>query len=169
MMNAPVKNPRGFTLLIALIFTSVVLAVGLALLNISYNQVILASTSRQSQYAFYAADSAMECALYEDNKADLFDYNSEPGASGSLNGTVVGYITCENQTFPYTAFPISGNSRETTFSIPCPSGGSSVQATVTVYKYPVGSAPSTIIYANGFSTCDVDDPQQIERGLESKY
>jgi Tfp pilus assembly protein PilX len=154
------RAPRGFTLLIALIFTSVILAVGLALLDITYKQVILSATARQSQYAFYAADSAMECALYWDNKMDEFDYSSEPV------GTQVGNITCEGQTFYFNGGAVSSGSRLTTFNVPCAAGGSSIQASVSVYKSSTGG---TSIFANGFNTCTVTDPQRIERGLESTY
>jgi Tfp pilus assembly protein PilX len=156
--SSPGKPVRGFTLLVALIFTSVVLSVGLALLDITYKQVILSSTSRQSDYAFYAADSAMECALEADNKNDLFDYTSEPVSS------TAGNITCENQTFTYSGGAVNGNVRLSQFTIPCAGQSGSVQSVVYVYKY---STNKTTIFADGFNTCNTSDPQRIERGLES--
>jgi Tfp pilus assembly protein PilX len=154
------RAPRGFTLLVALIFTSVVLAVGLALLDITYKQVILSSTARQSEYAFYAADSAMECALYADNKLDDFDYGSEP-----VSNTDAGSITCEGQSnILYTGGVASGNTRLSSFTIPCAGSGGGTLAQVYVYKQITGQ---TTIFADGFNTCNTTDPQRIERGLES--
>jgi Tfp pilus assembly protein PilE len=150
--NAP--QHRGFTLLISVILSSVILSVGLALADVAYKQVVLASTARQSQYAFYAADSALECALYWDQKQDEFDYTSEPSS---------GTITCENSSINFTT-STSGSSRTTTFSIPCASGGS--QSNVVVYKQATGA---TSIYANGFNDCNASDPQRIERGEKSSY
>ena len=59
---------RGFALLVAVVFMSVMLSFGLALGSLSYKQQVLAGASVQSQYAFYAADAGLECALYEDQK-----------------------------------------------------------------------------------------------------
>ena len=53
------KTQRGFALLIAIIFMSVMLSFGLALGSLAYKQQVLASSAIQSQYAFYAADSAL--------------------------------------------------------------------------------------------------------------
>lgn len=70
----------GFALLIAVIFMSVMLAFGLALGSLAYKQQVLASTAIQSQYAFYAADAGLECALYADQQQGLFAYVSDLSA-----------------------------------------------------------------------------------------
>jgi Tfp pilus assembly protein PilV len=147
------KNPRGFTLLVAIIFASVILSVGLALTDIAYKQVTLAQAAQQSQYAFYNADSAMECALEEDQVYNVFSY-----ASGATSGTFV----CEGQTVTYSN-PVTSPTRTATFSIPCTGGGSN--ATVQIYK----AAGSTNFYANGFNNCNAADAQRLERGLKAKY
>jgi Tfp pilus assembly protein PilE len=147
---------RGFTLILAVILTSVVLAVSLALLDIAYKQVILASTARQSQYAFYAADSALECALYYDEKLNLFDYTA-----GALNGQ----LTCEGQTFNYAMTSPVGSSRTVTFSIPCTGGGSN--SNVTIYKTSLLNR--TTIDAVGYNTCSASSPQRVERGEKASY
>ena len=60
------SSSKGFTLIIALLVTSIILSVGLAIANISYKQQILSSTQNDSLKAFYAADAGIECALYWD-------------------------------------------------------------------------------------------------------
>jgi hypothetical protein len=75
------NTQRGFALLIAVIFMAVMLSFGLALGSLSYKQQILASASVQSQYAFYAADAGLECALYYDQKQNNFDYISHDGTT----------------------------------------------------------------------------------------
>lgn len=160
MMHPMNTNPRGFALLIAVVLTSVLLSVGLALLDIAYKQVTLSSVARQSQYAFYAADSALECALYWDQKQRAFDYS-----------TPLSSVTCKGQTMALTS-SVSSNIRTTTFSMPCPSGGT--QSSITVYKTNgsatcnAGTAKSCI-YATGYNTCTVSDPRRIERGLKVVY
>ena len=153
------SNSRGFTLLVAIIFVSVILSVGLALTDIAYKQVILASTARQSQYAFYNADSAMECALEQDQVIDLFDYTST--SQGGTNA-----FMCEGQQISYSFPSEVGNIRTATFNIGC-TGGDPV-ATVQIVKNENGT-PTTHIYADGFNDCNASDPQRVERGLQSHY
>lgn len=146
--------PRGFTLLIAVILSSVVLTVGLALLDIAYKQVLLSSTAKQSQHAFYAADTALECALYYDQQQDAF--NTNPNALTQLS--------CNGQTINFTS---SGSApKQTSYLVPCTGGGT--QAEVVIYKnYP--TAPTTRIYASGFNSCEAADPRRVERGLKVVY
>ncbi len=146
--------PRGFTLLIAVILSSVVLTIGLALLDLAYKQIILASTAKQSQIAFYAADSAVECALYYDQQHDAFNTNPDALTEVSCNGQTI-------------ALSSSGSAPKiTTFTIPCPAGGTRAQ--VRVYKNYT-TAPTTRIYANGYNSCDSSDTRRVERGLKVVY
>ena len=152
------RPQRGFTLLITLILTAVILGVGLSLLDISLKQVTLASSARQSTYAFYNADSALECGLYWDS-IDTFDYTSEP-SSGS--------ITCQGQNFNYTATAASGGSRTTTFTIPCAGDNTSGDGSgdVTIVKLSTGA---TQLYGNGYNVCVASSPERVQRGEEAHY
>jgi Tfp pilus assembly protein PilX len=146
---------RGFALLISLILTSVVLAVGVALLDIAYKQVLLSSSAKNSQYAFYNADSALECALYWDQKSNAFDYTSPlPQAS----------VICDTRNVILYSTNVAAGTRVTTFQIPC--AGSGTSGTVTIYKQSGGT---TDIYANGYNTCDTTNTNRIERGLKAHY
>ncbi|MBY0110744.1 hypothetical protein K2Y00_01950 [Patescibacteria group bacterium] len=147
---------RGFTLLIAIILSSVILSLALALLDVAYKQIVLASTAKHSQYAFYAADGALECILYYDQKYDAFGTNP------------YGYdtISCNSQVIPFTS---SGSSPKfTEITIPCAEGGDSEQARVEIYK-GYDEAPPTRIYANGYSSCNPDDSRRLERGVRVVY
>lgn len=53
---------KGFSLLLAIIISSVVLAIGLSLLSITVKQLDLSSSSRDSEVAFQAAVAGIECA-----------------------------------------------------------------------------------------------------------
>jgi Tfp pilus assembly protein PilX len=150
---------RGFTLLIAVVLTSVLLSVGLALLDIALKQVTLSSTARQSQYAFYAADSAMECALYWDQQMNVFQY----GFPGSQGNEALEVKCAGMDVTNYSASEDNGI-RTTTFDVPCAGGG--INGSVEVYKTQIGV---TNIYANGYNTCTLTDPRRIERGLKVFY
>jgi hypothetical protein len=172
-------NMKGFTLFFALLASSLALSIGLAILDITLRELQLSSTVAQSEYAIYAADTGVECALYWDDKyggsgsAFATSTQSNPPASG---------IWCNNQDVaadgtPPSPFgiPPSGwkawgvneaaSAATTTFTVSfLPSETYCV--TVTVAK--VGNPPATTIDANGFNTCQGGD-LQLERTLQVSY
>lgn len=145
--------PEGFTLIIAVVLTSVLLSIGLTLLDVTFKQIRLASAATQSTNAFYAADAALECALYADQQQGAFDYS-----------THLPSLLCRNQSVSLSQSTVSGGARTTTFSVPCAAGGSN--ASVTVVKQSTGV---TRIYANGYNSCDAADLRRVERGLKVTY
>ncbi len=58
----------GFTLFVAMIVSSLLLAVGFSIGNIILKQLLLSGSGKDSQTAFYAADSGIECAEFWDTK-----------------------------------------------------------------------------------------------------
>ncbi|HYE23473.1 MAG TPA: hypothetical protein VEA92_03480 [Candidatus Paceibacterota bacterium] len=152
---------RGFALLVSILLATVAVTLGVSLIDIAYKQVVLSSTAKQSQFGFYAADSALECALYWDQKYNAFRYTS-PMSSGSL--------ACNGYSLLSYSSSIAGSGstqhRRTRFNVRCASSGSLTNAQVTVYKYQTGS---TTIYANGYSTCNAADQRRVERGLKVFY
>ena len=155
---------RGFTLLISIVLASIALAIGLALADIAYKQVVLSSTAKQSQTAFYNADSAMECALYYDQRFAAFN----PGTSYPA-----GSIQCSGRSVQIVEDKAAygGGGARTTFNLLCPSGGTSAQ--VTVYKAGTGScntgSANSCLYSAGYNLCDADSPSRFERGLKVIY
>ena len=62
--GAQTNHGTGFALLITLIVVSVVVSIGLTLLDLTIKQVRLASGSKDSEIAFHAANAGVECARY---------------------------------------------------------------------------------------------------------
>lgn len=60
------KNKKGFTLILAVIVASIVLAIGIAIVNITLKQYILSDISENSEVAFGAASAGAECIKYWD-------------------------------------------------------------------------------------------------------
>lgn len=71
-MMKKIRTNRGFTLLLAALVASIVLALGSSIFTIARKQVTLSSLGRDSQFAFYAADTGAECALYWDIRHSAF-------------------------------------------------------------------------------------------------
>jgi hypothetical protein len=58
------NTSRGYTLLFSVLVSSLVLAVGISILNIAKKEFLIATSTRDSSAALYAADSGLECAIY---------------------------------------------------------------------------------------------------------
>ncbi len=109
MRNMPIKklikkehgrlNSKGFTLFVALIVTSLLLAIAFSLSDIVLKQLVFSQSARESQIAFYAADSGAECALYWDRKDEFgsstpygaFATSTEPDGTGKFYDLYCGH------------------------------------------------------------------------------
>ena len=58
------KKEQGFALLLALVIISIVLALGLSMVQITQKQIQLTSSTRGSEMAFHVAAAAAECIQY---------------------------------------------------------------------------------------------------------
>lgn len=77
------NKSKGFALLYAVLLTSVVLVVGVALINIITRQLILTSLNRNSQIAYYNATALRNCIDFYDSKEYFIQtsYDSEGNSS----------------------------------------------------------------------------------------
>lgn len=102
------ERQRGFTLFYAVLVASLMLAIGLAIFNITFKEFVLSSGARDSAGAFYAADTGLECALYWDLK-HLAISSSPFGSYGdSLASGLLGYWRFEDGTGSLRAADSSG-------------------------------------------------------------
>lgn len=143
---------------------SVMLAFGLALGSLSYKQQVLASSAIQSQYAFYAADAGLECALRADQQDGLFAYVADLSApapsmtcdaSAPLSATVLSHTA--SQWVIFNRFSLDDNKR-------C--------VDVTVYK-PNGTG-TTYLFSQGYDiSCAAvaapDGARFVARGVSARY
>ncbi|MCR4333974.1 MAG: hypothetical protein NUV60_03120 [Patescibacteria group bacterium] len=163
------KSQRGFALLIAVIFMSVMLFLGLALSSIGYKQQVLASEAVESQYAFYAADAALECALFADQRQNLFDYASH---SANVHPESITTVACAD--VPAYATELSYSYGATMvikerFSL----DAGKRCADVTVYK-PAPNTGITYLFSQGYDvSCSVvaspSGARFVSRGLGVHY
>src|SRR4051812_35299769 len=64
------NKSKGYTLLFSVLVSSLVLAIGISILNVSKKEFLIATATRDSSSALYAADAGIECALYSDSGTD---------------------------------------------------------------------------------------------------
>lgn len=158
------QSQRGFALLVSLVFMSVMLAFGLALSTLSYKQQQLASSAVQSQHAFYAADAALECALYADQQQNLFAYTSDTSAPAPA-------LACDSAQLIY-AEKLSHSEDRWVIKERLSFDSDARCADVTAYK-PAGSG-TTYLFAQGYSaSCAiVENPGNARftvRGVKTIY
>ncbi|HZS42647.1 MAG TPA: pilus assembly PilX N-terminal domain-containing protein [Candidatus Paceibacterota bacterium] len=176
-MNKLFKNKNGFTLLFASLVVSLLLSIGLAILNITLQQVLLSSAAKESQFAFYNADTGIECALY-------WDKNGPSGrifaTSSQSNSLVASDINCNGVTASAWSSALSNSgdgSWDTSFDLIYPTGECDVVKNPTTpivhivvnKSFPDNINTYTDIKSRGYNTCDANNPRRVERGLEVQY
>jgi len=176
------KHERGFTLFIAVLTASIILAIGISILHITLKEFILSATVRDSLMAFYAADAGMECALYWDN--------SEAAAGSKFIPTSAAQrIQCMGDDVQQVGGGgdelVGGAAYGSTESFQMQWGTPSVCARVSVTKYHNASNPialpdgstcaaglvCTIAESKGYNRdcSNLTDARAVERALRSRY
>ena len=156
MMNTNSKFNKGYTLLFAVLVSSLVLSVGISILNISKKEFLLASSARESTTAFYAADSGLECAKYYD---DLGYFDSPT--------PTVGDTKCALTTI--TTPIVNGNFQININNSACAiiSVKKTLNTTTNVLVTNIESRGYNIGW-NG-SSCSSPSPKRVERALYYTY
>lgn len=162
------KTPKGFVILFTILIAAIIMVIGLGIYSIASRETVLSGTAREAQYAFYAADAGVECALYaqsldnagvsgtlifDNPSGSPFDCGSSVRVSG--NGTTI---------TPYTFNIVVDPVRRT-----C--------AKVSVYDVAgLPSGPARRIVSQGYNICNLSDgtpltsnPILVERDLDTLY
>ena len=155
------KTHRGFTLLYAVLVSSIVLAIGLGIFNIVYREIKLSALTRDSTTALYAADAGLECALYFEFRMNGFDKNN-------LSATTT---RCAGIDIPITGSRgVDTTAWEFVFPVGLTGGASQSCAHVEVTKD--NDSPNTSILASGRNdggaTC-TPSSRTVERTFEATF
>jgi hypothetical protein len=148
------KSPRAFTLLMSVLISSVLLALGFEIYNLASKEVILSSAGRESQFAFFAADTGVECALWADTTLDAFATSSP-----------LTEITCGTAPSLLTRVQ-NGTDYVSTFTFTSGAGNSAQCVDVRVTR---GDPKRTVIESFGHNTCNIADPRRLERAIRVTY
>lgn len=154
------KNTRGFTLLLAVLISGILVALGSAIFDLVSKEILLSSAGRESQYAFYAADTGVECALYWDYQQNAFSSTSP-----------ITQVSCAGETVPVARTYDTTNPNQpvltTTFSFSYNGVSTDPSADVQVVRsfYPT----ETTINSYGHNTGVVTDPSRLERAIRVTY
>jgi len=181
-MSKNKKTQRGFTILVAVVTAGILLIIAMSIGGIALKEQVLSTANKESQIAFYAADTGMECALYWDQKKGIF----APVVVGNsvfspAEGTKVD-INCNGEAIETDEVSVSSRTSPSKYSyffkVPNLSLGESgstktcavVKITKTTGDSSLGDANKTYtdIYSYGYNTCDASI-NRLERGVEGHY
>jgi len=174
----------GFTIFFAMLAGGLALSIGIAIYDLTIRELDLSATATQSQYAIYAADTGVECALYWDYKCQGGGCNngSAFATSSSYLGAISG-VSCNGQDVALVGTPPPGSynpppANWTAWVI----AAAAAEATTTFYisfapqpycaKVEVGKSGDpiqTTIISHGFNTCASGSVSQLERVLYVSY
>lgn len=184
------NTQSGFTLLFAVLVSTLVISISATVISIALRQTILSGTSRESQYAFYAANTALDCAHYWDTKnlgeANVFVFpvpgTTDIAVAESNNNNLIDSVTCsginiingEDGNTPWEQNAVPG---QTTFQLKIKNQAGPITdilpyeycAEVTVSKQLNQTTVTTRIEAKGYNTCDENNPRRVERSLVQQY
>ncbi|MFA5773743.1 MAG: hypothetical protein WC908_03680 [Candidatus Paceibacterota bacterium] len=150
------KN-KGYAILFTIVIVSAVSVITAGLTNAVYKQLILSSLAKDSQSAFYQADTASDCALYADRVE---------GAKIPINIiTTGGSWTCGVSSLTVT--PISGGYKiypiDESSSDPC------FRIDVTKNTITIPGTTKTTIKAKGYNICNTSNLRTVEREIQIDY
>lgn len=146
---------RGFTLMLAALVASVALALATSIFSLAQKELTLSSVGRDSQFAFYAADSGAECTLYWDIRFQLFP------TSTPMNKQ----LSCDGEQKTTTASAVDGKIVSIFEYEP---NGFCAKVTVTKGN----TDPRTVIHVDGYNTTCANittSARALERSVELKY
>lgn len=153
------KKNKGFVILFAVLISSILLLIGMGMFRIAVKETILSSTARESTIAFFAADSAIECALFHDIQIGAF-----PVPVSTLPGGAITTIDCNDM-----PLAILGPSNDVYgFRMELDNGSCAFT------EIDKTLLPNVVITARGYNVCngeepDVEDPLLLERVLQVRY
>ncbi len=155
-------------MLLAALVASLLSALGLAMFGIAQKEVVLSALGRDSQLAFYAADTGAECALFWDFKYQAFAtssvYTSTSTPATCAEQDLQDFPTPWENGFPDGVAGLGGSDQTTFWFEP---DGYCVYVTVTKRD----TAPFTVVEALGYSRpCDQPDhPRRLERAVRTTF
>jgi len=166
-MKQKYKKPKdcrsGFVILFAMVFSAILLAVGLGVANIALKEISFSTSARATNDSFLAADTGVECALYNDKRINNV-FSVESGVSVQCLGASISATYAKEGSFNTWSFVIKPNAGNL---------GQKYCSVVKVKKDTNLYYDTTDIISKGYNFADNDNanctssnPQRVERELD---
>lgn len=160
------NSDTGFVVFFTVLIATIILAITIGITNISLKELNFTATGKESHYALFSADSAAECALYNDRNVDFLSTPVPLPSTASM--------TCGGQNITANRVDIITGGYSYVFSNLSLDRGCAV---ITINKdVKVGATVTdlgTTIEAKGYNVVCTDlttkNPHRVERVLEYSY
>lgn len=151
------NTQRGFTILLATLVASISIAIGISVYSLAQKQVELSRLGRDSQLAFYAADTGAECALFWDIRYSYF-------ATTAPSNVLAPQPQCDAETLT-----MSGRSTILPYTMTFQFEPNGYCTQVSVQKSATN--PRTVIHADGFSSpcASLSAAKTLQRSVEIRF
>lgn len=192
MKKNTLQKNKGFVILFSMLISSLILLITAGIFNVVQKDVVLSSYARESQRAFYAADSALECALYSDLIGVRLDgssstprtpFTANPGNSSEFYSNIPEYSCGGEEISSYHLVGVDTQLYDVPYVFRYQNSYNDADescAYVLIEKElrgepdPIDFVTETRITAVGFNVCDgnvpdFDDPTLLERRLSLTY
>jgi hypothetical protein len=163
-MIKKIEKNKGFVILFAVTLAAIFLSIALGVSQIAYKENIFGTSAKNTNNAFFAADTGGECALYYDKLGGSASVFADPSTPTIICNNVTVTAT-ENSTSVWT-FNVSGLGSD-----------SNSCAVVTITKTSSSDTPpivSTSVVSKGYNvgsgpgTCS-PPANAVERELDTNY
>ncbi|MBU6370771.1 MAG: hypothetical protein KGH93_00220 [Patescibacteria group bacterium] len=158
------EGNRAFALLFAVLASSLLIAIGVSIFNISFKELQIATSEQASQAAYYAADSAQECATYWSVTKNGFPECLDAGC-GAVSTTTTPTVTCNGVpvTIQFAKNGLSFSGATTTFIGFGGIGDPSASLVASTTYNPATNRITTVITTFGHNSGIVG--RRVERGI----
>ncbi len=150
----------GFILLFAVTLSAIILSITLGVANITYKEVSFSTSARDSNDAFFAADTGAECALFYDKLGNTSFPIDGVGAPASIN--------CAGRTAT-VASAVNGSGASYSFIIHSMGSLNTACAKVNIVKNTTESPAKVTITSTGYNvgdeSCISTNSRRVEREL----
>lgn len=162
MTQSTTAGSKGFAMLFTVLIVSLILSIAISISNLTLKQAVLSNLAKDSQIAFYQADTAVECGLYMDTTLGLFPRDVDPASDPTLfpdkfdcgGKTMVRSGSVSTDLDNYFLYEFADQKP----SEPC----------FTIAFDKIDPTPYKVM-GYGYNVCNQDSPRQVERALEVKY
>lgn len=147
-----INTQKGYAILFTMVIIGIIMAFVTGASNRVYKQIILSSTAKDSQVAFYQADMAGECAIY---------LTSNPSIDlSSLNSVICG-VDKDGNPLTLTITPLGSDVYSLKTSL--------VDEPCFEIVADISLPPDVNIKTRGYNTCNQSSLRRLERGIEIEY
>lgn len=193
------RNKKGFVLVYAVFLSGIILTIGVGALGLVLRGFQLSTTSRESQKALFAADSAIECVVYWDlnfaeeglsespfaitdpatpiNQDTVFcngtDIRDQAPVGRSQNEDIQacesGGVFVDDPEFPFREYQTESNDEHVVMFDLHFDNGAYAAVTVERSDALATEGVTTRVSACGFNHDDPDFSRRVERGITFQY